>query len=390
MKKETKLLIIGAGPFGLAMAAHAKRLGIDHIIVGKPMEFWKMNMPEGMYLRSTCDWHLDPDNEHTIDKYLQVKGIACTDIEPLSKQFYLSYTQWFIDQKKIDAIPSYVQRLDYANGNYTAETDNGISIHSKFVVVATGFKYFKYLPEKIINYLPAGSYSHTCDFVDMSLMKGKRVLILGGRQSAFEWAALLFEAGAVSVDLSYPHGTPEFIAPDWSWVTPMVNKLAEDPLWFRNLSQGEKDDVVKKMWAEGRLKLEPWLSPRVMKKSVHLFPFTKFVVCVQLANGELKVLLDKGQKITADHIIFATGYKVNITKLPFLTKGNILSKLALHNNFPLLDEYFQTNLPGLFITSMSAAQDFGPFFGFTIAVRTSAKLIGKALMKNFSSAHLEV
>ena len=47
---------------------------------------------------------------------------------------------------------------------------------------------------------------------------------------------------------------------------------------------------------------------------------------------------------------------------------------------PVLDEHFQTNIPGLFITSMAAGQDFGPFFGFTISVRTSAQLIGQALM----------
>jgi len=38
----------------------------------------------------------------------------------------------------------------------------------------------------------------------------------------------------------------------------------------------------------------------------------------------------------------------------------------------------------LFITSMPATQDFGPFFGFTIAVNVSAKLICEAL-KNETS-----
>jgi len=54
----------------------------------------------------------------------------------------------------------------------------------------------------------------------------------------------------------------------------------------------------------------------------------------------------------------------------------------------VIDEHFQTNLPGLFITSMAAGQDFGPFFGFTIAVRTSAKLIGKAISKSLSVAEV--
>ena len=65
MDRRTDLLIIGAGPFGLALAADARHRGIDHLVVGKPMEFWKRNMPDGMYLRSDCDWHLDPNGEHT-------------------------------------------------------------------------------------------------------------------------------------------------------------------------------------------------------------------------------------------------------------------------------------------------------------------------------------
>ena len=98
MEKHTSLLIIGAGPFGLSMAAHAQQLGIDYIIAGKPMEFWEKNMPAGMYLRSACDWHLDADNEHTIEKFLSIKKLSRGAVEPLSLQFYLSYTKWFIEQ----------------------------------------------------------------------------------------------------------------------------------------------------------------------------------------------------------------------------------------------------------------------------------------------------
>jgi len=55
----------------------------------------------------------------------------------------------------------------------------------------------------------------------------------------------------------------------------------------------------------------------------------------------------------------------------------LISGGELHH---VLDESFQTNVPGLFITSMAAAQDFGPDWGFAISVRTSAKLIGRALV----------
>src|SRR5690349_11415111 len=112
MQNQIPLLIIGAGPFGLAMSAHAKYLGIEHVIVGKTMEFWKEHMPEGMLLRSDSHWHLDPENEHTIDKFLELNGLTYNGVKPLTIQFYLSYVQWFIEKKQIEVLETYVQKLD--------------------------------------------------------------------------------------------------------------------------------------------------------------------------------------------------------------------------------------------------------------------------------------
>ena len=89
----------------------------------------------------------------------------------------------------------------------------------------------------------------------------------------------------------------------------------------------------------------------------------------------MKISLSNGETMTVDHIILATGYKVNIAQLPLLASGNILNELKTRNGFPELDDHFETSVPGLFITSMPATQDFGPFFGFTIAVRVAAQLI---------------
>lgn len=380
--QDTELLIVGAGPFGLSLAAYAAQHGIDYLVVGRPMEFWQDNMPAGMLLRSACDWHLDPGNVATIERFLEAQGRTPADVEPLSRQFYLEYTAWFQAQHRIQSLPLYVDRLDRVDDGqyrYRATLEDGSAIRARHAVLAIGFKYFKHLPADLVALLPAGRFSHTCDLVEFEALNNKRCLILGGRQSAFEWAALLHEAGAAAVHVSHRHRSPAFAAADWSWVSPIVDAIAHDPGWFRRLPEHEQAAVVQRLWAEGRLKVEPWLGARVLRPGVSIWPNTQLVSCHGLPGGELVAQLDSGERLAVDHVVLATGYKVNVGQIPFLAKGNIGGQLATRNAFPVLDERFQTNLPGLFITSMAANQDFGPFFAFTISTRTSATLIGAAI-----------
>jgi len=377
---ETDLLIIGAGPFGLSLAAQAAHDGIEHLVVGKPMEFWRRNMPEGMFLRSACDWHLDPLNVHTIDAFLRSQGKTSSDVEPLSLKFYLSYADWFRKQKNIEPLPFHVQRLDHTNDGFVATAVDGERLHARRVVLAPGFKHFQHIPTELRSKLPKGRNQHTCDFVGFSEARNKRFLIIGGRQSAFEWAALLLDAGAVAVHLSHRHPSPAFTEAEWSWVGPLVDGMVKNPNWFRRLSEAEREAVSHRLWAEGRLKVEPWLAPRLDDARVTVWPNTELVSCSEDAEGELVAGLTNGETLNIDHVVLATGYKVDIKRLPLLAAGNILDVLETRNGFPLLDDHLETSVPGLFITSMPAMQDFGPFFGFTISVRTSAKLICERLL----------
>ena len=200
-------------------------------------------------------------------------------------------------------------------------------------------------------------------------------MIIGGRQSAFEWAALLLEAGASAVHISHRHASPVFAVANWSWVNPLVDSIFENPNWFRRLSQPEKNAISLRMWAEGRLKVEPWLKSRLKDDRVKVWPETEVTSCVEQDDGELVATLTNGETLHVDQLVLATGYKVDIAQLPLLAAGSLLEQLETQNGFPVLDDHFETSIPELFITSMPATQDFGPFFGFTISVRTSAKLI---------------
>jgi len=372
---NVELLIIGAGPFGLSLAAQAAHDQVDHLVLGTPMGYWESNMPDGMYLRSECDWHLDPLDVDTIDAYLASQQLTPADVLPLSLPFYLGYARWFQQQKRIAPLDVRVERLDKRDGQLVAQLDDGQQISAKNVVLALGFEYFRHVPDDLLALLPPERYSHTCDAVDLRPFREQRVLIVGGRQSAFEWAALLLEQGASSVHLSHRHASPAYQVADWTWVNAPVAAMIDDPGWFRGLPEIEREAVIQRMWGEGRLKVEPWLQSRLASDAVTISPRTQLADCTELPSGELSVRLDDGQSFSVDHIILATGYKVQLERIPLLALGNLLPEIETRNGFPALDTHFQTSVPGLYVTSMAASQDFGPFFGFTGAVRTSARLI---------------
>lgn len=382
--ERTRLLIIGAGPFGLAAAASARHAGIEHVVLGIPMDFWHAHMPDGMILRSGCDWHLDPLNVHTIEAFIGTRGLVPSDVEPLSIELYREYASWFRQEKKIDVIPELVQRLDRVpedDVRFRATLEGGRTIAARDVVLAVGFEYFKNVPEDLAALLPEGRYSHTCDLVDFAPLAGRSCLIIGGRQSAFEWAALIAEAGASAVHVCHRHETPRFDESDWSWVPPLLDETERDPVWLRDLPTEEREGLERRFWQEGRLKLEPWLAGRLDRDSVTLWPNRRVEACSPSAGGRLEVRLDDGHTLTVDQVVLATGYKVNVKRVPFLAAGNVLEEMETSEGHPVLDATLESSVPGLYVTSMMATRDFGSFFAFTVSARSAARMIVDAIVR---------
>ena len=110
--QSTELLVIGAGPFGLSVAAHAKHCGMSVTVVGEPMGFWKHNMPAGMLLRSGLDWQLDAGEVHTLVSFIEEKRLPLRAAEPIPVEIFRDYAEWFRQCKKIIAHPEHFQRCD--------------------------------------------------------------------------------------------------------------------------------------------------------------------------------------------------------------------------------------------------------------------------------------
>jgi thioredoxin reductase len=383
--RSTDLLVVGAGPFGLALAAEAGHQGLPHLVVGRPMSFWQQQMPAGMLLRSASDWHLDVQGVATIEAFLATRGLTAGQAEPLTRELYLAYCAWFAAQKQIAADPQHVLRLDDADGGFRATLEDGSVVAARSVVLALGMGPHRRVPAGLAALLPPGSWRHTCDAADVTGAAGRSYVLVGGRQSAFEWATLLAEAGAGRVDVVHRHDSPAFAAADWTWVTPLVDRLAVDPGWFNRLGPAEQEDLRLRLWAEGRLKVEPWLADRLPAATVRIRPHTHLTGARLEDDGSVRVELDDGDQVVVDEVLLATGYQPHVDDLQLLRAGN-LPPLAHRDGIPDLDDGFQTSVPGLYITSLPATAHFGPFFGFTIGTRMSAAVITRAVLDRLAAS----
>src|SRR3954462_15837296 len=148
------VLVIGAGPYGLAAAKAARDQGLETRIVGRHMAFWREHMPADMYLRSGPDWHLDPAHELTLERFLGERGETP---DPLPIGLFLEYTEWFTAAAGLEVEDEHVTAL---RAGFEATLASGATIAPRHVVAAPGIAHFTHTPEW------AGSDAvHTCDLV---------------------------------------------------------------------------------------------------------------------------------------------------------------------------------------------------------------------------------
>jgi cation diffusion facilitator CzcD-associated flavoprotein CzcO len=368
---SSELLVIGAGPYGVATAARAIERGIETIVVGGPMSFWQQHMPEGMYLRSGLDWHLDAAGVHTFEAFLEEEGIAPDDVDPVPIRVFLDYATWFQDNKGVVARENLVTQLTHEGQEFEALLDSGERIVAEAVVAAPGIRHFQQLPPWADS-VPPGVGAHTCDLVHFEDLRGARVLIVGGRQSAYEWAALIGEQGAERIDIVHRHDVPLFDRVSWKFVDDHVDSMLAVPRWWRALSHSEREHITRQFWEAGRLTLEWWLISRLATNQFHRWPGTS-VIDIREDTGAVVADLSNGEHLSVDRIVFATGYNANLPNVPYL--DGLVDKIDLVDGFPVLDEAFQSNIAGLYITGFAATRDFGPFLGFTKACPAAATLI---------------
>jgi cation diffusion facilitator CzcD-associated flavoprotein CzcO len=190
-----EVAVIGAGPYGLSVAAHLDHAGLATRVFGEPMGFWRRHMPKGMMLRSP--WHgthiSSPDSSHSLDVYAIEHDVDDGKLLPLES--FVDYGEWF--QKH--AVPQLdrrtVAQIDAASDGFRLMLADGEIVTADRVVVATGLRNQDYRPDVFAG-LPAALVSHSSQHADLGIFRGKHVAVIGRGQSACESAALLAESGA--------------------------------------------------------------------------------------------------------------------------------------------------------------------------------------------------
>jgi thioredoxin reductase len=327
----------------------------------------------------------DPAGQFTLDAYEDSVGIPHTRPVPLDR--FVEYGRWFqrravpeVDERRI------VQVRPTSHGFELALAD-GDRVAARRVVLAGGIAQYAWRPPEFDD-LPTELVSHASAHVDLGRFRGRRVVVVGGGQSALESAALLHEAGAeVEVLVRAPavnwlvrssrlHRAaalrrllyaPADIGPagvSWIVATPPAFKLlpqrTQVPLARRSIRPAGS----------------AWLVPRLAEVPIRV---GTGIVRAQRAGDRVELELDGGQRRTADHVLLGTGYRIDLSRLELLAP-ELAGALDLVGGYPVLDRSFQTSVPGLYVAGAAAAWSFGPLMRFVAGTGFAARALTRGVL----------
>ncbi|MGD0493564.1 MAG: NAD(P)-binding domain-containing protein [Steroidobacteraceae bacterium] len=386
------IAIIGAGPYGLSLAAHLSRTGKSFRIFGEPMRFWSNHMPRGMRLKSEgfASSLYDPDAEFTLERYCQEQGLPYAHVGlPVPLATFIAYGREFQRRyvPRLERVD--VAKLQERSPGFELTTAAGESLRARSVVVATGIGSFTYLPPALQG-LPSTLVSHSSQHADLSPLKGRRVLVLGGGSSAIDIAALLKDGGAAvelvarteSIKFHDPPNEPRplverILEPRSGLGTGWRSRLSCDmPLVFHALPENLRIRVVERHLGPAPC----WFTRDAIVDKVPLHLGATLEGAEATGSGIRVTISQNGEKkrIEAEHVIAGTGFKVALSRLAFLDE-TLRSRIRSTIDSPILGRRFESSVPGLYFVGISAANSFGPLLRFAFGANYAARRLSRHL-----------
>jgi thioredoxin reductase len=393
---DLQTAVIGAGPYGLTIAAHLKERRLPFQMFGTPLVSWRRYMPDGMILKSerfaSNLW--DPRRRYTFERYCAARGERYVPVGlPLSLATFLEYADWFRAHTGVESRDVAVSRVERAPGGFRLTLADGTTTSSRRVVLATGHMAFRVLPPQLAA-LPAPLVLHSALIGDVKAYAGRDVTVIGAGQSALETAAILHEVGArvrvlarrpdIGWNLpSKPRPLLErILTPDAGiasgWTSVAISELPRVFRWYFPAPKRHRF-VAGSYGASGSW----WLRKRVVGR-VELLTGTEVKTAEGVGNRvRLGIAGPAGAgEIETDHVVAGTGFKVDVDRLEYLDPVLRADLVREGPGVAALDAHFETSVPGLFIVGIASAPVFGPIMRFMYG----AKHVGPVLARRLKSS----
>jgi thioredoxin reductase len=399
-RTSTEVAIIGAGPYGLSIAAHFRAIGIPFRIFGRPMDSWISHMPTGMMLKSDnfASNISDPNGDFTLKHFCAAQGIEYADTQrPVSLATFSAYGVAFKERMVPELEDKLVVALERVRDGFLLRLDTEETVTARRVVLAVGITHFEYVPANLAH-LPPEYLSHSFHHRDLEPFRGRDVVVIGGGASASDLAGLLYEAGA-KVQLVARRETLKFHSQPpvgkrrslWKRIRHPQSGLgpglrsriyADAPHLFRYLSKSARLRIVKQHLGPAG----GWFAKEKVMGKVPLALGCN-VESAEVQNGRVRLQLrsaDGGRReITAEHVIAATGYRADVDRLKFLSE-DIRTNLETFESTPVLSSKFESSIPGLYFVGIAAANTFGPLMRFAFGADFVARLLARTMAKSFA------
>jgi thioredoxin reductase len=387
------VLVIGAGPFGLSISAHLRHRGVEHTIVGRPMDTWRAHMPLGLFLKSEPYGSVISSAArgydiatysrlHRFDDYADRVG-------PLSLERFLGYADWFTGRLVPDIRDATVTSVIPDGGGFKVEFAEEAPVFARQVIIATGLLPYAHIPNELSG-LPSDLMTHSSAHDRLDQFRGRRVAVIGGGQSALQTAALLHEAGtdvrviarrqqlvwerqiAPEIGLlDYIKRPPVKLCEGWGCVA------YDSPDAFRLLPESIR--VRKALTTFGPAGAW-WLRDRV--EGVFEVLTGRQLRSAEPQGSGVRLHLDgPGQpSIDADHVIAGTGFRIDVSRLPFLSEG-ILAGLVRRANCPLVNRAGESTVPGLYFAGAHTMVSLGPGVRFISGTHHTAAQLARSVAR---------
>ena len=391
MAETSEVVVLGAGPYGLSIAAHLAATNISHRIFGKAMETWATQMPKGMLLKSDgyATGLYDPASNFTFERYCRERNIPYADLGvPPRLQDFVDYGRAFQRSLVPHLEEVMVESLEHDGSRYRLRLETGADCLARSVVVAAGISHFAVKPKELSD-LPQDLVTHTSQHHDLGAFNGRKVAVIGAGASAADVAGLLHEAGAEThliargslipfhskMRLPRPlydqlRNPSSKIGPGWRSV--FFTKL---PHLFRHLPEERRLRIV-------RTYLGPapgyFMRDRVIGR-VPVHYGLQVTQATPNAGGVLLALAGaSGEKreFQADHVICGTGYKSDLARLPFLD-DSLISRIDAVQGAPIVSANFESSVSGLYFVGAIATNTFGPVLRFACGAEFAAPRVAR-------------